>query len=50
MFLHPELYLVRSIKEAGKAPDKANALDTGFENLEDDFETFQFYESVDIPD
>lgn len=49
-FLHLDLHLVRSIKEAGKAPDRECALETGFINLHDDFEIFMFYESTDIPE
>lgn len=44
MFLHPDLYLTRSIKEAGKCHDRTSALDTGLINLGDDFQVFDFYE------
>lgn len=44
MFLHPDLYLTRSLKEAGRCHDRESALDTGRINLDDDFQVFSFYE------
>lgn len=43
LFLNPDLHLVRSIKEAGQAPDRECALDTGRINLDDDFLIFDIY-------
>lgn len=50
LYLNPDLHLVRSLKEAGRAPDRECALDTGRINLEDDFQIHDFYElNEDIP-
>lgn len=46
-FLHLDLYPVRSLKAAGRAPDLECALETGRMNWENDFEVFSFYEEVE---
>lgn len=43
-FLHLDLYLVRSLKLAGRAPDYECAVETGREHLENDFEVHGFFE------
>lgn len=45
-FLHLELYLVRSLKLAGRAPDYECAMETGRENLGKDFEVISFFEEL----
>lgn len=43
-FLHLDLYLVRSLKLAGRAPSYECAMATGQENLEQGFDVISFYE------
>lgn len=47
MFLHLDLYLVRSLKLAGRAPDPLCARDTAEMNIQGDFEIHSFYEPVE---
>lgn len=44
MFLHLDLYLVRSLKEAGRAPDPMCARETAELNLNGPYEIHSFYE------
>lgn len=44
MFLHLELYLVRSLKLAGRAPDPLCAKETAEMNLNGPYEIHSFYE------
>ncbi|HJW26501.1 MAG TPA: hypothetical protein VJ576_16520 [Rhodocyclaceae bacterium] len=46
LFLTPDLFLSRSLKQAGRCEDRESALDTGRINLEDDFEVASFFEEV----
>lgn len=46
-FLHLDLYLVRSLKEAGRAPDAECAHETGRMHLENDYEVHSFFEEVE---
>lgn len=43
-FLSLELYLVKSLKNAGRAPDVECAHETGRLNLDSDYEVHGFYE------
>ncbi|WP_263770044.1 hypothetical protein [Propionivibrio soli] len=44
MFLHLDLYLTRSLKEAGRAPDPLCAQETARLNLSGPFEIHTFWE------
>lgn len=44
MFLHLDLYLVRSLKAAGRAPDPLCARETAEMNLDGPFEIHTFFE------
>ena len=44
MFLHLDLYLVRSLKQAGRAPDPLCAKDTAGMNMDGPYEIHSFYE------
>lgn len=44
MFLHLDLYLVRSLKQAGRAPDPICARETADLNLSGAYEIHSFYE------
>lgn len=46
-FLSLELYLVKSLKNAGRAPDFECAHETGRLNLDVDYEVHGFYEPVE---
>ena len=46
-FLHLDLYCVRSLKEAGRAPDVECAYETGRMNLGSDFEVHTFFEEYE---
>lgn len=46
-FLSLELYLVKSLKNAGRAPDFECAHETGQLNLDSDYEVHGFYEPVE---
>lgn len=46
-FLSLELYLVKSLKNAGRAPDFECAHETGRLNLDEDYEVHSFYEPVE---
>lgn len=46
-FLSLELYLVKSLKNAGRAPDAECAHETGRLNLDADYEVHGFYEPVE---
>lgn len=46
-FLSLELYLVKSLKNAGRAPDFECAHETGRLNLDGDYEVHTFYEPCD---
>lgn len=46
-FLSLELYLVKSLKNAGRAPDFECAHQTGLLNLASDYEIHAFYEPCD---
>lgn len=43
-FLNLDLHLVRTLKQAGRAPDYECAIETGEINLPGDYEVFSFYE------
>ncbi|WP_153111053.1 hypothetical protein [Propionivibrio limicola] len=44
MFLHLDLYLTRSLKEAGRAPDLECAHETALLNLDGPYEIHSFWE------
>lgn len=44
LYLTNDLYLSRSLNDAGRCYDRESALDTGRINLEDDFQIHNFYE------
>jgi len=46
-FLNLDLCLVRSLKNAGRAPDFECAIETGRLNLENDFEVVSFFEEIE---
>lgn len=46
-FLHLDLFLVRSLKLAGRAPTLECAHETGRLNLDGDYEVHSFYEPAD---
>ena len=46
MFLHLDLYLTKSLKQAGRAPDPLCAQETAQMNLDGDYEIHSFYEEV----
>lgn len=46
-FLSLELYFVKSLKHAGRAPDFECAHETGRLNLDGDYEIHSFYEPVE---
>lgn len=47
MFLHRELYLVRSLKQAGRAPDPVCARETAEMNMHGEYEIHAFYEPAE---
>lgn len=47
MFLHLDLYPVRSLRLAGRAPDLECAHETGQMNFGRDYELHSFYEPVE---
>ena len=47
MFLHLDLYLVRSLKQAGRAPDPLCARDTAEMNMDGSYEIHSFFEEYD---
>ena len=46
-FLHLDLYPVRSLKQAGRAPDLECAHETGRMNFDQDYEVHAIYEAVE---
>jgi len=45
-FLHLDLYLTSSLKEAGRAPDPLCARETALLNMDGPFEIHSFWEAV----
>lgn len=43
LYLTDDLFLSRSLRDAGHCPDRESALDTGRWNLQDDFQVHDFY-------
>jgi len=48
LFLGHDLFLTRSLKDAGRCDDPESALDTAVCSLEDDFEIHKFYEEESV--
>mgnify|MGYP003375603008 CR=1 FL=1 len=46
MFLHLELYLTKSLKDAGRAPDPLCARETAEMNMSGAYEIHSFYEAA----